>query len=70
LVFGPKMGASRPRRIHVFVRIDGSVSVCILARSRSRSLLRVRSLSLEDRGKIALTVASRMTGTVSAKPVI
>lgn len=44
-VFGPRMGASRPRRIHVFVRMEGSVSVCILARRRRRSLFNVRSLS-------------------------
>ena len=69
-VFGPSIGASRPSRIQVFVRIEGSASVCILANSLKRSLLRVRSLSLGARGKMALTVASRMTGTVSANPVI
>lgn len=70
LVLGPSIGASRPRRIQVFVRIEGSVSVCILAKSLRRSLLRVRSFNLDAKGKIALTVASRMTGTVSANPVI
>jgi hypothetical protein len=69
-VLGPSIGASRPRRIHVFVRMEGSVSVCIFANSLRRSLLRVRSLSLCAKGKIAFTVASRMTGTESAKPVI
>jgi hypothetical protein len=45
LVLGPSSGASRPKRIQVLVRIEGSVSVCIFARSRRRSLFRIRSLN-------------------------
>ena len=70
LVLGPSIGASLPSRIHVLVLIDGSESVCIFANNLNKSLLSVRSLSLDASGKTALTVASRMTGTVSAKPVI
>ena len=45
LVFVPKLGARRPIKMQVFVRMDGSVSVCILARRRRRSLFRIRSVS-------------------------
>lgn len=45
LVLYPRDGAKRPMRMHVFVRIEASESVCVLANKRSRSLLRIRSVS-------------------------
>ena len=79
----------RPRRMQVLVRIPGSGSTCVLARSRRRSLFRIRSVScwcsrkqvtswietkrvmltLGAMRRMDLTVASRMTGTTSPKPV-
>ena len=49
LVLWPKDGARRPSRMQVFVRIEGSKSVCDLARSRRRSLLRILSVNYEQR---------------------
>lgn len=48
-VLYPSEGPSRPINMHVFVRIEGSVSVCALASNRSRSLLRMRSVSFVKR---------------------
>lgn len=44
-VVGCRCLLNLPRRIHVFVRMPASVSVCVLARYLSRSLLSILSVS-------------------------
>ena len=53
----------------MLVRIPGSLSVCVFASRRRRSLLRIRSVSFGAMRRIDLTVASRITGTTSPNPV-
>jgi hypothetical protein len=50
LVLYPNVGPSLPMRMQVFVRMEGSESICIFARRRRRSLFRRRSLSWEGEG--------------------
>lgn len=44
-VLYPSVGPIRPMRMHVFVRMDASGSICIFARCRRSSLFIIRSLN-------------------------
>jgi len=84
LVLCPNDGARRPRRMQVFVRIEGSTSIWVLAKRRRRSLLRIRSVNYMTGQRrnlsfinnqtfgankiMDLTVASRIGATVSENP--
>ncbi|KNE87921.1 hypothetical protein PSTG_18685, partial [Puccinia striiformis f. sp. tritici PST-78] len=60
----------RRSRMHVFVRIPGSMSIWVFARWRSKSLCNQTEcqVTLGASNKTLLTVASLMIGTVSVNP--